>query len=312
MIWRPVNHTSISWTSTEADYDQIERESNGILIAMYMNKMYTLDTHVEIVNDHEPLIPIYNGSTKLRQLRVNSHKTKLLPFRYHLTYEPGKLNPCDYGSRHPPRHQFTQEEIEKWCIEEGTDIYVNRLIEEKLPQALTIEMLQQATAKDVQLQKLINCLKTRNLDFCKKHLTPYAGVFDELTEVNGIVVRGEQIIIPESLQADAIGLVHEGHQYAKKTRKLLRQTCWFPKMNKHVRDYAESCLDCNAAATHTSPVPLQPNLLPYRPWKKLHADFKGSIGGQYYLHIIIDQYSKHPEVDIVTSTSFRKTETNSR
>jgi len=32
-------------------------------------------------------------------------------------------------------------------------------------------------------------------------------------------------------------------------------------------------------------------------------------GGQYYLHIIIDQFSKYPEVDIVTSTSFNKLKT---
>ena len=36
--------------------------------------------------------------------------------------------------------------------------------------------------------------------------------------------------------------------------------------------------------------------------------FKGPIGGQYYLHIIIGQLSKHPEVDIIT-TSFKKLKT---
>ena len=34
-------------------------------------------------------------------------------------------------------------------------------------------------------------------------------------------------------------------------------------------------------------------------------DFKGPIGGEFYFHIVIDQYSKYPEVDIVTSTSLR-------
>ena len=45
-------------------------------------------------------------------------------------------------------------------------------------------------------------------------------------------------------------------------------------------------------------------MLPERPWQKLHGDFKGPIGAKYYLHIIIDQYSKFPEVDVVTSTKF--------
>ena len=87
--WRPVNHTSRPWTPAEAGYGQIERESNGILTGMLMNRMYTLGTHVEVVTDHEPLIPIYSSSQKPTQIRVNSHCTKLLPFDYNVVYEPG-------------------------------------------------------------------------------------------------------------------------------------------------------------------------------------------------------------------------------
>ena len=77
-------------------------------------------------------------------------------------------------------------------------------------------------------------------------------------------------------------------------------------MRKQVTEFVTSCNPCNAAIPHVAPIPLQPNLLPSRPWEKLHADFKGPIGGQYYLHIVIDQYSKFPEVDVLKSTSFIK------
>ena len=77
-------------------------------------------------------------------------------------------------------------------------------------------------------------------------------------------------------------------------------------MRKQVQDFVASCLPCNTAQPHTHPVPLQPNFLPDRPWQKVHADFKGPIGGKYYLHAVIDQYSKFPEVDLVSSTSFNK------
>ena len=306
LTWKPVNYTSRAWMPAEAGSGQIERESNGILTGMYMNKIFTLGTHVEIVTDHKPLIPIYSSSQKPKQLRVNSHRIKLLPFDYNVVYEFGKTTPCDYGSRHPPNRGFTQTEMEDWCIDEGKDIHVNRLIEEGLSSALTLEILQTATMGDQDLQKLISCLKTRNKEFCKKQLKEYYGVFDELSEINGLVVRGHQIVIPSTLRADVIGLSHEGHQYADKTLQLLRQTCWFPIMRKSVHEYVESCIGCNTAMTHTTPVPLEPNLLPDRPWQKLHADFKGPIGGDYYLHVVVDQFSKYPEADILTSTSFRK------
>ena len=69
-------------------------------------------------------------------------------------------------------------------------------------------------------------------------------------------------------------------------------------MSKAVTEYCDSCVGCNAATSHSHPVPLTPNLLPDRPWQKVHADFKGPIGGKFYLHVVIDQYSKYPEVDL--------------
>ena len=64
----------------EAGYPQIERESNGILTGMYINQMYTLGTQVEVFTDHKPRIPTYNDPRKPKQLHVDRHHTKLLPF----------------------------------------------------------------------------------------------------------------------------------------------------------------------------------------------------------------------------------------
>ena len=79
-------------------------------------------------------------------------------------------------------------------------------------------------------------------------------------------------------------------------------------MSKLVDKYVESCNTCAAAVPNTPPVPLKPNMLPEHPWQYLHADFKGPIGASYYLHVVIDQYTKYPEVDIVESTKFSKLE----
>ena len=305
MVWRPVNHTSRKWTPAEAGYGQIERESNGIQTGMHMNRMYTLGTEVEIVTDHEPLLDAYQRP-KPKQLRIDRHRTKLFGFDYTLTYEPGKTSPCDYGSRHPPATQFTAEQIDDWSVEEGDEIYVNRIIEEILPQAIKLKSVQHETKKDATLQKLISVIGRQDHMGKEPDLKPYKDIYAELSTINGIVMRGEQIVLPSTLWVPAVTAAHEGHLYADKTLQLLRRTCWFPGMRKTVYDYVESCLPCNASSPHNPPVPLQPNLLPDRAWQKLHCDFKGPIANKYYLHVIIDQYSKYPEVDILTSTSFKK------
>ena len=128
-------------------------------------------------------------------------------------------------------------------------------------------------------------------------------MFDDIYVLAG---GGNQIILPALLHAQAIRLAHEGHQATDRTVNLLRQTCWFPAMRKQVIAFVDSCIACAAATNRNSPVPLEPNVLPDRPWQKLHCDFKGPIASKYYLHVIIDQYSKFPEVDVVTSTSFEK------
>ena len=76
-FWRPVKHTSRAWTPAESGYGQVERERNGILTGIHMDKMYTLGTHVQVITDHQPLIPIYNSPNKPKQFRIDRHRTYL-------------------------------------------------------------------------------------------------------------------------------------------------------------------------------------------------------------------------------------------
>ena len=121
-------------------------------------------------------------------------------------------------------------------------------------------------------------------------------------------MQRSQAVIPTSLHAEIIGLVHDGHMGADKTLNLLRPSCWFRNMRQLVREYVRTCLLWAAAISHTPPVPLKPNLLPGRPWQYLHTDSKGPIGEKYHLHVVIDQHLKYPEAVIVLFTSFSKLE----
>ena len=79
---------------------------------------------------------------------------------------------------------------------------------------------------------------------CRPALHRYQQVFEELAIVDGLVVRGEQLIIPQVLQGEVIQLAHEGHQGQDKTLQLMRQSVWFPNMGAGVREFVESCLPC--------------------------------------------------------------------
>ena len=56
----------------------------------------------------------------------------------------------------------------------------------------------------------------------------------------------------------------------------------------------------------TDTEPLKPTEFPEGPWQELHADYKGPIGKDWYLHVLIDQYSKFLVVNVVKSTSWEQ------
>ena len=87
--------------------------------------------------------------------------------------------------------------------EDDTEVYVNRLIQDQLPQAITRKLLKRETSKDETLLKLMEDI---NIGKCRPALHRYQQIFEELTIVDGMVVRGEQLIIPRALQGEVIRL----------------------------------------------------------------------------------------------------------
>ena len=303
--WRPVAHTARAWTDAERRYSQIEKESNALLTGIASNKMYLLGVPFEAVVDHKPLVPLYNNPRRPKQMRIDRHRMKLAAYNFKVIHMAGAKIPCDYGSRMgcPKKKEYSEQEKAELEVEDDKEIFVNRVMEEQLPDAVTREMLQQETAKDKTLSMLMEDI-TKGV--CRNSLTRFTQVFDELTIIDSMVVRGDQLVIPEELQPIVVQLAHEGHSGFEKTLGLLRESNWFPGMSSMVRTYVETCVGCQAADPSTSQEPLKPNPLPDRPWQYVHADFKGPIGKKYYLHTVIDQYSKYPVVDVCTSTSWEQ------
>ena len=105
----------------------------------------------------------------------------------------------------------------------------------------------------------------------------------------------------------ALALAHEGHQGIVKTKQLLREKIWFPKIDREVEKLLDGCLACQANGPNTKPAPLQMSPLPPTPWHTVHIDFCGPFPTGEYLLVVIDAYSWFPEVDIIHSTSAKGT-----
>ena len=67
----------------------------------------------------------------------------------------------------------------------------------------------------------------------------------------------------------------------------------------------DSCIACQATTPENAQEPLQMSLMPPSPWHTVHMDFFGPIATGDYLLVIIDAYSRFPEVEIVRSTAMK-------
>ena len=174
---------------------------------------------------------------------------------------------------------------------------------EELTDAVTMPILQRHTKADRTLQQLQEDITRGRL---RKELghSGYKECFQELSMQDGVVMRGDRVVIPRTLRADVLEAAHLGHPGKECMIRQLRLSCWWPRSGTDIKEFAESCLPCLAAVNSNPTPPMQLRDTPERPWQHCSADYKGPISGKYYFHVLIDNYSRWPEVAMVTSTEF--------
>ena len=125
----------------------------------------------------------------------------------------------------------------------------------------------------------------------------YSSLFDELTVAEGLVLRGERIVVPRELREAMVKIAHEGHQGIVRTKQLLRAHVWFPGIVWQGMIACQAIIPCHTRDPH------QMSDLPTGPWKKISVDFAGPFPNKDMALVLWDQYSRSPVVEFVTSTS---------
>ena len=289
-----VAYASRALTSVEQRYSQTEKEALGIVWGIEHFHLYIYGSHFTLITDHKPLEVIYGNVNSKPSARIERWVLRLQPYSFSVVYKPGKDNPADFLSRHP-----SSESISKHAV--MADEYVSLLALSAVPKAMTISDIQKATDADKTMQSLRAAIRHNKWD-CDL-VKPFRVIKDELIVApQNIVLRGSRIVVPESLQQQAIDIAHETHQGLVKTKALLREKVWFPGIDKLVKETLDRCIPCQATGQPNPPEPIRMTPMPDGPWQKVHADFYGPLPSGEYLLVLIDRYSRYPEVEIVRST----------
>ena len=284
---------SRSLSDTEKRYSQIEKEALAIVWACERLYLYIVGHKFTLETKNRALQLIINNPSSNPPARLRRYNLRLAPFNFNIIHRSGLGNMADYLSRYPLPPDNSQ-------LEEKED-YVNTVLPRILPNALTREAVANATNIDDTLQQLIKSIRSvKFLD--KESLKPFRSVFKDLcVSDDGIVLRGERLVVPQSLQSTCVDLAHKSHLGMLKTKRLLRSKVWFPGLDDLVEKKVKTCIACQANGPEEKKPPIQATELPPNPWHSVGVDFFGPYQN-IYLMVIYDLYSRFPVVCELNST----------
>ena len=155
---------------------------------------------------------------------------------------------------------------------------------------MTREEVELETKLDPILQKVVTVISLNN--WTGPSVECYRHFQDELMVCDDVILRGNRIVLPQSLQNQACEVAHLGHQSIVKTKQLLREKVWFPDIDQMVETTVKSGLPCQASTqgTFSPPEPLQPSPLPEKAWTNVAVDFVGPFPIGEYLLVVVDEY----------------------
>eukprot|EP00118_Oscarella_pearsei_P022854 m.267736 g.267736 ORF g.267736 m.267736 type:complete len:284 (+) comp40519_c0_seq8:2009-2860(+) len=166
-----------------------------------------------------------------------------------------------------------------------------------------LKKIREETLKDPQLKALLNVLRN-DWPAGKKDVNPLIRSFWDnrqvFTEVDGLILKGTQIVIPQSMQMEMLRRAHEGHLGVSKMRARVRSAIWWPGKSQRIESHVAECETCARFRSQQRKEPLQSVELPQRPWEKVAADLF-EWEGQAYL-LLTDYYSRFPEVRHLPAT----------
>ena len=291
---RPVLCTSRKLTQVETRYSQTEREALSVVWACERLHFYVYGIDFTVVTDHKALEILYSPKGK-PAARILRWYVRLLAYSFVVKYSPGRDNPADYFSRKPVSGSSGGE-----TLTTETEEYVNNILLDAIPNSISLQEVTIESLRDPILLKLVECIKHDRWTGVEG-ISRYGKVRSELTYKNGIVLRGQRIVLPQTLRSRAIMLAHASHMGMTRTKQYIRSKLWWPGLDDDIEGVVKTCGICQAVspdgAERLEPLRLTP--CPAKPFSTVNIDLFGPLASGETILGIVDDYSKWPELYVL-------------
>ena len=197
----PVTFASKALTPTEQQYANIEREMLACVFGAERFHTYVFDRSFTIESDHKPLEQINLKNLADTPARLQRMLLRLQNYDVKITHRPGReMLVADTLSRYAPMP--TPEVALDLAIH-----HVHITPEKKLA-------FQQSIQDDPLLRSLAETIIAgwpEDIKDLPNALRPYHTYRDVMTVEDGLILRGEALIIPPSERGKVLESIHEGH-----------------------------------------------------------------------------------------------------
>ncbi|XP_055524749.1 uncharacterized protein K02A2.6-like [Wyeomyia smithii] len=246
--------------------------------------------------DHQPLLKVF-GSKKgipvYTANRLQRWALTLMLYDFDIQFvRTEDFGHADLLSRLMKCHSTTDEEYVIASVQMEAD--VNTVLSDStssLP--VTSEMVATETSKDPVLQSVVFHINEGWPNHSKAINDPVVQQFfirrDSLLIVQGCIMFGDRVVVPNRFRKRILQQLHRGH----------------PGMER-MKSLARSFVPCAEAAKSPRKTDLESWPISSKPWERVHIDYAGPINGYYYF-LVIDAYSKWPEIYRTRSTNTTKT-----
>ncbi|UYV70481.1 K02A2.6-like, partial [Cordylochernes scorpioides] len=295
-----IEYASFSLNATQRKYAQIEKELLAIVFGCERFQYYIWGNDVIVETDHKPLLSIVKKPLEKLSPRLQRMVLRLMRFQISLKFTPGKnMFVADHLSRDP-----LKDEVDTSYLEGQTESVHMLLVttDEK------IKRLQKETHGDHTLIQLIEYAKngwpkykTKVCDEAK----PYWQFQDEIHVSDGIVYKGNCIMVPSTLRKEILQVVHSSHQGIAASKEKARSAFYWPSMITQVENEVEKCRTCQEYSRKNPEESRIAHEIPEFPWEKIAVDFMEVSGTSSIL--VVDYHSKFVEIRKLSSK--RETET---
>ncbi|XP_054283201.1 uncharacterized protein K02A2.6-like [Macrosteles quadrilineatus] len=301
---RPVAFASRTLQESEKRYSSIDREALACVFGVVKFHQYLYGRHFTFTSDHKPLERIFGKHrdlTKTMNNRLVRWAIFLNNYDFDIKYIEGRNNVlADALSRLPSESDIPSRE----------ELSAKLLVQEKIDDmALTSKELQEETRKDETFKRVMMFMESQwpqKLPNDLSYLSPFFHRREELSSVKGILMWGNRIVVPQTLQKKTLRVLHQGHPGIEAMRSLSRFYVWWSKIDEDIETYVKTCNGCQMNHPREPEVPLYSWNVPDGPWERLHLDYAGPFDGWYWL-VGVDAFSKWPEISMVRSITAAST-----